>query len=114
MTDIATLPVRWKKNATGETARDAAKAVQPKALPQRERVLNCIRDHGPMTPEQVSERTGIWYQSCRARCSDLRELGLVTDSGLRGASAGGVKAIAWRACTPAETAAFLAEKEGGR
>lgn len=92
-------PGRWRKAARGETSRNAALKVH--APNQREAVLAVIAGADkPITPEQItavlanSDRP-ILLMSCRPRCSELAELGLIRDSGLRGKGEGGMPVIAY-------------------
>lgn len=97
-------PVHYRKDATGETSREAAIAKSFTAPTQRERVYRVLLDLGkPMTPEEITEvlhEAGgqDMLMSVRPRCSELMRLGLIKDSGLRGIDAGGCKAIKWQTC----------------
>lgn len=111
----------WRKSSTGETAREAAKAMAPvhKAPSLRRRVLDIITDHGPIIPERIYARLindGVTtvLTSVRPRCSELARMGLILDSGHRERAEGGCNAIAWRRATPAETAAYLAARDDSK
>jgi len=102
-----------------DTSAEAARANATRAPTQRVRVLEAITTLGTATPEQVEaylarKGTPIMLMSCRPRCSELARLGLICDSTLRGMGAGGCAAIAWRATTPLERAAFEAEQAAER
>lgn len=89
-------PGRYRKNATGETSREAAKG-NKKNL--RELVLDRLTQ-GPATPETIfadlkAEGVHTVLTSIRPRCTDLKALGLVRDSGRRGESEGGKRSIVW-------------------
>ncbi|QUD86954.1 hypothetical protein [Phenylobacterium montanum] len=88
-----------------DTGPAAAASFAPKAKTIRERTLLEL-ERGPATAEQVAERLGLHFMIVRARCSELRALGLVADSGERGAGALGGRVIVWRATTAAEREAF--------
>jgi hypothetical protein len=99
-------PVRWRKDATGETARLAAIAKAITAPKQRERVYGVLAAVHPeaMTPEQITRALHDaggrdLLMSIRPRCSELARMGLIRDSGLRGMGEGGCKAIKWVATT---------------
>jgi predicted ArsR family transcriptional regulator len=92
-----------------DTSYIAARLAAPRAKPIRQRTLEDI-ERAPATAEQVSERIGVHFMICRARCSELRAQGLIEDSGQRGDGALGGKVIVWRATTPAERAAFAAAR----
>jgi len=69
-----------------------------------ESVLDLLRAEGVRTT----------LSGVRARCSELgKGLGLIADSGLRGPSDGGMRAIRWRATTAAERAAWMPPKADG-
>ena len=95
------------------TSREAAEGVKPKAPTLRERVMNRLLA-GPQTPEAIAGALGVHYTTIRPRLSELRKKGLVTPTGDRAESALGGKALIWRRCTPAETAAFLERGDAGQ
>ena len=99
----------WRPGSI-ETSRRAAEAFAPKAKPIRVRTLEVI-ERGPATAEQVAEEIGAHFMIVRARCSELRAQGLITDSGLRGSGALGGRVVVWRSTTREERAAFLASGE---
>jgi len=51
----------------------------------------------PGTPEQIAHRMRVPLLSIRSRFSELSQRGLIKDSGKRGDSQGGCKAIVWQA-----------------
>ncbi|MGI9169397.1 MAG: hypothetical protein ACR2FH_04375 [Caulobacteraceae bacterium] len=93
-----------------DTGRRAARSFAPKAKPIRARALAVIERH-PATAEEVAEVIGAHWMIVRARCSELRAQGLITDSGRRGEGALGGKVVIWRSTTPLERAAFQATRE---
>lgn len=105
-------PGRYRRNATGETSREAA-AGSKKTL--RQRVLERL-ERGPASPEMIfgeleAEGVRTVLTSVRPRCTDLQKLGLVRDSGQRGRSEGGKRSIIWERCSPEQEAAYLAAKD---
>ncbi|MDP3377031.1 MAG: hypothetical protein Q8S53_01600 [Brevundimonas sp.] len=103
---------RWRRNATGETSREAAFAVAGKAPTLRERVLAILAEK-PAIPETIlarliGEGVSTVLTSVRPRCSELLRMGLITDSGRREKGEGGCKAIVWRLTTEDEREAFRA------
>jgi len=83
----------WKAR---DTSRAAAESVAPVAGTLRERVLIEVR-RAPGTPEQIAHRMRVPLLSIRPRFSELSQRGLIKDSGKRGDSQGGCKAIVWEA-----------------
>lgn len=107
-------PGLYRKNATGETSREAAKGSK-KTL--RQRVLERI-ERGPASAEMIfaelrAEGVQTVLTSIRPRCTDLLKRGLVRDSGQRGKSEGGKRSIIWERTTPDQEAAYLSAQEGG-
>lgn len=99
--DLSGLP-RWRRDALGETSRQAALAKAASAPRQRQRVHQVLQAVYPaaLTPEQITralhEAGGHdLLMSIRPRCSELVRLGLIRDSGERGIGEGGCKAIRW-------------------
>lgn len=98
-------PAHYRKDATAETSRDAARVATKTAPTQRARVLAVLIETGAaMTPEEITDRLGetgkpAMVMSIRPRCSELARLGLIKDSGQRGIAAGGCKAIRWQVVT---------------
>lgn len=93
-------PARSRKDATGETSHEAAKAASRLACTLRRAVYDVLSTSGPMTPEEVTDALRasggrFILVSIRARCSDLHRAGLIRDSGSRGIGEGGQKAIRW-------------------
>ncbi len=94
-----------------DTGRLAARSFAPKAKPIRVRALAVI-EGAPATAERIADVIGAHWMVVRARCSELRAQGLITDSGRRGNGALGGRVVVWRATTPLERAAFDAERRG--
>lgn len=84
----------------------AAEAIEPKVGTLKARVLAYVKDHGPVTPEEIARATGIFDQTCRARCSELAAVGLLEDSGETGVARGGRRAIKWRVPLPAKDVGY--------
>jgi len=104
----------WK--GPSETGREAALAYAEQAKGRRRQVIIGLLDHGSSTAEQIGERIGLHWYLVRPRLAELRTLGLVTDSGMRGRGALGGRVIVWRLTTPEEKAAIeaaRAAKEAG-
>jgi hypothetical protein len=83
----------WKRRETSEAA---AAAMAPRAGTIRERVLSALREN-PGTADEIAERIGEHFLSCRPRCSELAAKFLIADSGIRRPNVGGKSAIVWQA-----------------
>jgi hypothetical protein len=79
-----------------DTSRDAAHDMKPKAETLRLKVLGVLRlaPHG-LTTQEISERLLVGYPSIQPRTSELRNMGMITDSGRRRLNSSGKKAIVW-------------------
>lgn len=82
----------WKAR---DTSREAAAGVAKIAPTLRQRVLEALRER-PGTPEEIAGRLGVPVMNVRPRTSELFRLGLIEDTGHRGAAMGGRRAIRWR------------------
>ena len=60
----------------------------------RDRILAALAKHGPMTDEQIVERTGLGANTARPRRVELVRAGLVVAVG-EGRTAGGNRAVTW-------------------
>jgi hypothetical protein len=85
----------YRASSTGDTAMNAAIGVAEVAPKHMDIIFRDIESHGPSTPMEVAERTGILHQSCRARCSQMGQLKRLQDSGARRPDVGGRLAIVW-------------------
>lgn len=103
-----------RANATGETS---AQAAAPCKKTLRERVLERL-EAGPAIPETIladlrAEGVSTVLTSVRPRCSELKGLGLIRDSGRREKGEGGCNAIVWERATAEQEAAYLAALDEG-
>ena len=98
----------WKGEA--ETGRDGACYYAPQGKGRRAQVLDGLGD-GCSTAEEIAERIDLHWYLVRPRLSELKAMGLVTDSGGRGTGALGGKVISWRKTTIAEREAFAEAQE---
>lgn len=85
-------------------APDTSHLVEPKLGSQMRRVLLCIGTYQPITDDAVEERLELTHQSVSAARRTLVLRGLVVDSGRRGKTRSGNKAILW--VTPDRYAEF--------
>lgn len=96
-----------------DTGRDAAEAFHPKLAPRRAEVIEHLRQNGPATAEDIAEATGRHWYVVRPRISELKALGLVTDTGLRRETPFGGRTAVVRLSTAREYADFLATQGEG-
>lgn len=81
------------------TSSDAAEAMKPRAGILRAKVLDCLREYGPMTADECADALRESVLAIRPRFSELRALGLVVDTGERRENDSGRRAIVWRAAS---------------
>lgn len=92
----------WQKP---ETSIEAAETIAPRLKHLQAMVLGAIAeagDHG-RTADEVAVRLDLTPFTARPRCTELRELKLIEDSGFRRENESGRKAIVWVAVTPTTT-----------
>lgn len=77
------------------TSKDAAKAIEPKARGLRGMCLAAIEKQ-PGTPDEIADRLGLTVLSVRPRITELKELGLIEQTGVRRKNASGRDAHVWR------------------
>lgn len=51
-------------------------------------ILLCLGNHGPLTPNEVAEKTGVLLTLLRPRFSDMARRGVIEDTGERRSPAG--------------------------
>ena len=94
------LPLFTAPPASGPgTSRQAAQSVERAAPRLRGLVLDAIRSAGILgaCEHELDARLGLAGSTVRPRIWELRQQGLVEDSGLRRNTPSGRKAVAWRA-----------------
>ena len=96
----------FKDNGTG---KEAALAYAPKVGRRRAQVLAGL-ESGPATAEQIAKRIDLHWYLTRPRLSELKALGLVVETGERGAGALGGRVNVWRVTTAEERGLFNARK----
>jgi hypothetical protein len=80
----------------GGTSEAAARGISPAAPYLRGRVLACLRDRGPATPDECAARLDLDILSVRPRLSELARLGLIVKTGERRPNRSGAMANVWR------------------
>ena len=78
-----------------DTSLAAAKSVTTVAETQRTKVLWLIKQFGPITDEEICMRSGMNPSTVRPRRGELVRQDLVRDSGQRGITNSGRKAVKW-------------------
>tara|TARA_R110000737_G_scaffold210589_1_gene228265 strand:- start:41 stop:331 length:291 start_codon:yes stop_codon:yes gene_type:complete len=95
MTDLFTFAAARGKTDTSEQAADA---IDPHAPDLRSRVYRHIKRHSfGKTTSELTEDLGHQYSGIQPRTSELREKGLIKDSGERRKNRGGRNEIVWMA-----------------
>ena len=84
---------------TRETRSMAHISVQPQVKSYRERVYDCIRDHGPIHDEGIAFETGLGANTARPRRIELEKAGRIAASGTQ-VTRSGRKAVTWVVTTP--------------
>ena len=80
-----------------ETSREAAEKAEGTAEAGRARVLASLRRHGPMTNDEIGQRTGLTSGTVCPRMLELRQSGKVVSTGRRGITSAGGTAWIWEA-----------------
>lgn len=93
-----------------ETGREAAMALAPKLGRRQQEALDCLADIGPATADEVAAHIDRHWYVTRPRFSELREKGLIIDTGKRRATEFGGKTWEARLATPAEVAVHVARQ----
>lgn len=80
-----------------DTSEAAAQAVAPKVKSLRASVLDVLRRNpAGLDSEQIARLLNVPYQSVQPRTSELRNCGMIFDSGLRNHSRFGRAIAVWR------------------
>lgn len=98
----------FKGDPSGPGA-EAAAYYLPQLNTRRRQVLDGLGE-GPKTAEQIGGEIGLHWYLVRPRLSELKALGLVAETGQRGASALGGKCTVYRPTTDAERSRLAALK----
>lgn len=79
-----------------DTSEQAAEKIKPKAPTLREQVYNAVKEHGPITGEEVFKMLGTKETSTRPRLTELARHGYIEDSGERRKNEWGNNEIVWK------------------
>lgn len=79
-----------------DTSHEAARQIEPKAATLRAEVLDVLKRHPRgLDCDEVAEKLGRYFGSVRPRITELKNDGLIVDSGRRSESRWGKKVIVW-------------------
>jgi len=80
-----------------DTSAEAAASIEAVTARLQRAVLLAIRERGALglTSHELAVRLGLERASVQPRTSELREMGLIRDSGQRRRNPNGKRAIAW-------------------
>lgn len=93
-----------------ETGRDGARAFAPKLAARQAEALDALRQHGPATADAIAAHLERHWYVVRPRFSELRELGLIVDTGERQPTEFGGKTWVARIATAEEFANHIAAR----
>ena len=85
-----------------ETSFDAAESIEGTAAAHKALVFKTLKKIGPLSSEQIAKVTGLTPLQVMKRVSDLRDGGMVLDSGERRPTVSGRNAAVWRLKTRAD------------
>lgn len=93
--DLFTYPTAagWKG---AETSRAAAESINAAGV--RAKVLQAMRERGPSTADEAASYLRLDKLTVRPRCSELRTMGRLRDSGARRLNSSGKNAVVWELC----------------
>jgi len=80
---------------SNDTSLEAAKTILKRMGYLQALVLDALRDHGPLTPDEVATVVREDRLSIRPRFSELKSTGKIFDTGERRCNASGRRAIVW-------------------
>ena len=83
----------WKEPTT---SRDAAHAMRGRSATLRDKILELLKHHAGLTPDEASELMGETVLSCRPRFVELRHLDLIEQTGEKRANVSGMRAKVYR------------------
>lgn len=93
-----------------ETGRASAEALASSLGKRQRETLEALEEIGPATADEVADHIERHWYVTRPRFSELRELGLIVDTGQRKETGMGGKTWVARIATPDELACHLATK----
>lgn len=92
MSPIASGPHAYRH--APETSHAAASSVAPDLTERQLAALRAIRER-PRSADEVARALRITVLAARPRVSELRDAGLISDTGVRAVNASGRRAVVW-------------------
>jgi len=83
-----------------DTSSEAATSIRESARVLRERIYDLLEGGGPGSAEYVAAELDVTHLQAMKRLSDLKNSGLVVDTGLRAPTRSGRSQIIWNAVHP--------------
>lgn len=80
-----------------DTRREAQEAIEPRAATLRGKAMSQLRQLGPMTADQIATATGETILAMRPRITELKQKGLIVDTGKREKNVSGRSAAVMKA-----------------
>lgn len=103
MTDQATFPFPATRASDPDTSHMAARMTEPTAGTHRGRCLRLLQEHPEgLTDFDLARLTGLQQTSIGKRRGELRDAGMVQDSGRRRRAPSGALAIVWEVAQDAQ------------
>ena len=90
-------PVRLARKTDPATSKEAAERVREFFAGHAQKVLDCLKAHGPQTPEQIGARIGLDPYAIRKRLPELERAGFAQPTGETAPTASGRSQRVWRA-----------------
>lgn len=90
-------PHAHRRRSDPDTSREAAHMIESAVDAICGKLLAAFRAHGAMTRNEVARHVALSDYQVSKRLSDLKNAGLLIDSGLRRAGSTGRQQIVWRA-----------------
>lgn len=95
-----------------DTSKAAAASIENSAQRHKEIVLTTLKVIGPLSSEQIASVTGLEHAQTWRRVSDLKNAGLIIDSGERRKNRSGRDAAVWRVKVSTDGGNAYAEATG--
>ena len=83
----------WKEPTT---SRDAAHAMRGRSATLRDKILELLKHHAGLTPDEASELLGETVLAIRPRFTELSKMDLIETTGEKRANVSGMKAKIYR------------------